>query len=99
MQKSILPFHLYATVILFILTFYGCIFALMREEAVDDYIDENYQELLAVKDDQTMTKQDMKDGVDVLMSLVSILGLITCCCYVVSGLMILWLVGTTRTVR
>jgi hypothetical protein len=86
-------------VILFILTFFGCIFTLMREEAVDDFIDENFEELILLKDDPTMTRQDMKDGIDILMSLVSIVGFVTCSCYIVSGGMILWLVGTTRTVR
>jgi hypothetical protein len=71
----------------------------MREEAVDDFIDENFEELILLKDDPTMTRQDMKDGIDILMSLVSIVGFVTCCCYIVSGGMILWLVGTTRTVR
>jgi hypothetical protein len=99
-RKSILPFHFFGTVILFIIMFNLCVFTFFRESTVDDYIDENYVQILAKKkvESSAMSKQDMKDGVDVLMSLVATLGLVTCVCFIVSQVLILWLIGTTRTI-
>ena len=44
-----LPFHFYFTVIASILLFFLTIFTLMREEAVNNFIDENYEEIIKVR--------------------------------------------------
>lgn len=43
-----------------------------------------------------MTRQEMKDGADTVMTLLSVLGMFTVLIFVVSELLILWLVSPTR---
>ena len=97
MQKTLLPFHFYATTVLCNALCWLSIYVLFREEAVDDYIEENYEHLNAHRlEPQTM--QEMKDGVEILMTIIAMMGFVTIGTYIASMLIILWLIGTTRTI-
>lgn len=120
-QKSILPFHFYATAVLCNVLFWLSIYVLYREEAIEDYVKENYEHLNTLRS-EPQTMQEMIDGTEILMDLISVMGFITyapkqlhgvfhpfrltrrhMCCdsigtYIGSMFIILWLIGTTRTI-
>ena len=76
LQKTLLPFHFYATTVLCNVLFWLSIYVLFREEAIDDYVKENYEHLNAQRT-EPQTMQEMMDGVDILMTLISMMGFVT----------------------
>jgi len=95
-MKTLLPFHFFLTVVASIFLFYLTIFTLMREEAVNHYIDENWEDMNDAKDKQ-MTRDEMKAGADTVMTLLSVVGMLTVVMFILSEMLILWLFGPTRT--
>ena len=56
--------------------FWLSIYVLFREEAIDDYVKENYEHLNAQRT-EPQTMQEMMDGVDILMTHISMMGFVT----------------------
>lgn len=75
-QKTILPFHFYGTAVLCNIICWLSIYVLFREEAIEDYVRENYEHLNAMRN-EPQTMEEMIDGVEHLMTLCSIMGFVT----------------------
>ena len=75
-QKTILPFHFYGTAVLCNVICWLSIYVLFREEAIEDYVRENYEHLNAMRN-EPQTMEEMIDGVEHLMTLCSIMGFVT----------------------
>eukprot|EP01043_Picozoa_sp_COSAG02_P048289 COSAG02_NODE_4730_length_5044_cov_2.166026_4_plen_63_part_00 len=52
------------------------IYVLFREEAIEDYVKENYEHLNSMRN-EPQTMQEMIDGVETLMTLCSMMGFVT----------------------
>lgn len=59
------------------LLFWLSIYVLFREEAIEDYVKDNYEHLNTMRS-EPQTMQEMIDGTEVLMNLISVMGFITC---------------------
>ena len=96
-KKSLLPFHFYMTLILANMTLFISIYTLAREEAVNNYIRQNFEHM-ALDKDEPKTAEEMIEDIDALMTIVGVMGFVTVLTYVGSEAILLWLLGTTRTI-
>ena len=96
-KKSLLPFHFYMTLILANMTLFISIYTLAREGAVNNYIRQNFEHM-ALDKDEPKTVEEMIEDIDALMTIVGVMGFVTVLTYVGSEAILLWLLGTTRTI-